>query len=59
LSKYLLYAIGEIALVMIGILLALQIRNWNEFQKGQEIGKQALENLVENINLNINHIETD
>jgi len=29
-SKYLLYAIGEIALVVIGILIALQINNWNE-----------------------------
>ncbi len=28
--KYLLYAIGEILLVMIGILLALQVNNWNE-----------------------------
>jgi len=28
--KYLLYAIGEIALVVIGILIALQINNWNE-----------------------------
>ena len=31
--KYLAYAIGEIALVMIGILLALQINNWNEERK--------------------------
>ncbi len=29
-SKYLFYAIGEIVLVMIGILLALQVNNWNE-----------------------------
>ncbi|MEM6516345.1 MAG: DUF6090 family protein [Bacteroidota bacterium] len=28
-SKYLKYAIGEIVLVMIGILLALQVNNWN------------------------------
>ena len=28
-SKYLLYAIGEIILVMVGILLALQVNNWN------------------------------
>lgn len=28
-SKYLLYAIGEIVLVVIGILIALQINNWN------------------------------
>ena len=30
LSKYLLYALGEIALVMIGILLALQVNTWSE-----------------------------
>ena len=32
-SKYLLYAIGEIILVVIGILIALQINNWNELKK--------------------------
>ncbi|MCB0634856.1 MAG: DUF6090 family protein [Saprospiraceae bacterium] len=32
-SKYLLYAIGEIALIMIGILMALQVNNWNELRK--------------------------
>lgn len=33
-SKYLKYAIGEIVLVVIGILIALQINNWNEWRKG-------------------------
>jgi len=32
-SKYLKYAIGEIILVVIGILIALQINNWNEQRK--------------------------
>ncbi len=32
-SKYLLYAIGEIILVVIGILIALSINNWNEQRK--------------------------
>ena len=32
-SKYLKYAIGEIVLVVIGILIALQINNWNETRK--------------------------
>ena len=36
LSKYLLYAIGEILLVVIGILIALQVNNWNEQRKLQE-----------------------
>ena len=29
-SKYLLYAIGEIILVVIGIMIALQFNNWKE-----------------------------
>lgn len=32
-SRYLLYAIGEIVLVVIGILIALQVNNWNEQRK--------------------------
>ncbi len=31
--KYMRYAIGEIILVVIGILIALQINNWNEDRK--------------------------
>lgn len=43
LSKYLIYAIGEIVLVVIGILIALQINNWNELRKEQlEEGKLVL-----------------
>jgi hypothetical protein len=34
-SKYLLYAIGEIVLVVIGILIALSINNWNEHRKSR------------------------
>jgi hypothetical protein len=43
--KYLLYAIGEIILVVIGILIALQINNWNEMQKQKEISKETIQNL--------------
>jgi hypothetical protein len=35
-GKYFKYAIGEIILVVIGILIALQINNWNENQKKQK-----------------------
>ena len=31
--KYLIYAFGEIVLVVIGIFLALQLKNWNEERK--------------------------
>ena len=35
-GNYLKYAIGEIVLVMLGILLALQVNNWNENRKNEE-----------------------
>lgn len=35
-SKYLLYAVGEIVLIVIGILIALQIDSWNEGRKLKE-----------------------
>ena len=41
-SKYLLYAIGEIVLVVIGILIALSINNWNEEQKNRFEEKNLL-----------------
>jgi len=37
-SKYLLYAVGEIVLVVIGILIALQVNDWNENRKENLIG---------------------
>ena len=48
-SKYLLYAIGEIVLVVIGILIALQINNWNEEQKLKTIELKLLEELYTTI----------
>lgn len=42
LSKYTLYAIGEIALVVIGILIALQINNWNEGRKEHQLEQNYL-----------------
>lgn len=50
--KYLLYAIGEIALVVIGILMALQINNWNEQRKDKEKEKEVLQEIRNNIELN-------
>ncbi|MFC3879789.1 DUF6090 family protein [Algoriphagus namhaensis] len=44
-TRYLIYAIGEIALVVIGILLALQVNNWNEKRKEREKEIQLLTNL--------------
>ena len=52
-SKYLIYAIGEIVLVVIGILIALQINNWNESKK-TALEEQALLKDLQ-IDLLLNH----
>ncbi len=44
--KYLRYAIGEIALVVIGILIALSINNWNEQRKDNLTEKELLRGLI-------------
>ena len=44
-AKYLRYAIGEIILVVIGILIALQINNWNENRKFQQQEVQILKEI--------------
>ncbi len=49
-NKYLLYAIGEIVLVVNGILIALQINNWNE--ENNQI--KAEDNFYTNIKIDLN-----
>ena len=44
-GKYLKYALGEIILVMIGILLALQVNNWNEKRQAEAQFRTRLEQL--------------
>jgi sensor domain CHASE-containing protein len=48
-SKYLLYAIGEIILVVIGILIALSINNWNEQRKERQIEQSILKEIRNNL----------
>ncbi|MCO5725839.1 DUF6090 family protein [Robiginitalea marina] len=47
--KYLLYAIGEIVLVVLGILIALQIDTWNEVRKNRAFEKEVLAQIKENL----------
>jgi hypothetical protein len=56
-SKYLLYAIGEIALVMIGILLALQVNNYNEQRKDRAKEQVILQNLREDYQADLRQLE--
>jgi sensor domain CHASE-containing protein len=63
-SKYLLYAIGEIILVVIGILIALSINNWNERRKESDLKNiystrliNDLKKDISTININITRAE--
>jgi hypothetical protein len=46
---YVLYATGEIVLVMVGILLALQIDNWNEARKDRSTEERYMERLLHDL----------
>ena len=56
-SKYLLYALGEIALVMIGILLALQVNNWNEERKQRQVEIKYFGNLKNDLLADIQRLD--
>ena len=54
-GKYFKYAIGEIVLVVIGILIALQINTWNENRKDRNREQAILKSLQQNFKTNINN----
>ena len=56
-GKYLKYAIGEIVLVVIGILIALNINNWNEKKKNNGIKESLIENLIVDLKKDIENLE--
>ena len=56
-SKYLLYAFGEIILVVIGILIALNINNLNEKKKQRNLELHYLKNIKTDLQMNIAHID--
>ncbi len=56
-GKYLKYAIGEIILVVIGILIALQINNWNESRKDRISEQVILKQLKSEFNSNLKQLD--
>jgi hypothetical protein len=58
-SKYLLYAVGEILLVVIGILIALQVDNWKEDIKQNKRELILLSELKSNLKTNVRNLEND
>lgn len=57
--EYLLYALGEIFLVVIGILIALQINNWNEHRISRTREVKLLKELNFNLHENIERLKKD
>ena len=57
--KYILYATGEILLVVIGILIALEVNNRNESFKEDKIEKELLGELKEDLNETLKDLKSD
>ncbi len=57
-SKYLLYAVGEIFLVVIGILIALAVNNWNQQQNNRRLGEDYLTRIHRDLVQDTTHFRT-
>ena len=56
-QSYFLYAIGEILLVVLGILIALQINNWNELKKSKVLERELLEQFRADLRADISSVK--
>ena len=57
-SKYFLYAVGEIVLVVIGILIALQVNTWNQHRINQNLELKLLEDLKRDLKTDLKNLST-
>ncbi|MGB5203691.1 DUF6090 family protein [Eudoraea sp.] len=57
--KYMRYAVGEIVLVVIGILIALSINNWNELNKERKSEKIILNEIRDNLKFDLEDFESN
>jgi hypothetical protein len=57
LTRYLIYAIGEIVLVVIGILIAVQINDWNELRKIKLANSTQLHKMIVELEANVLRME--
>lgn len=56
-AKYMRYAIGEILLVVIGILIALQVNNWNQNRKESYVELQILFDIQSNLTESLHELQ--
>jgi hypothetical protein len=55
--RYLAYAVGELLLVIVGILVALQINNWNEARKAEDNSRTLLAEFRKDLQTDVDGIE--
>ena len=58
-SRYLIYAAGEILLVVIGIILALQVNNWSNERAQDRRELKILSEMNQNLQMNINRFSDE
>ena len=58
-NYYVIYAIGEVVLVVIGILIALQIDNWNDRAKERAVEIKILQEIKNNLENDLVEIRSD
>jgi len=57
-QKYFRYAFGEVALIMIGIFMALQLNNWNENRKQEAQFKVTLEQIYNTLKFDVDDFKS-
>lgn len=57
LRKYLVYAVGEIILVVIGILIAVSINNWKQSKDLEQIEQNLYKDLIQELNTDLDEIK--
>jgi hypothetical protein len=57
--KYLVYAIGEVLLVVIGILIALQVNNWNNESARKDSEIDILQEINRNLSINVSELSAE
>lgn len=55
-GKYLLYAVGEIVLVVLGILIALSLNTWNDQRKDRIAEKELYKTLIESLEIDLEDV---
>lgn len=57
LNSYLIYALGEIFLVVCGILIALQINTWNEGRKSRKLERKIITEMKKNLQVDLSDVK--